>query len=270
MHFIRHLIRHFWILVFIFIAGCQTAPTVAPVENTQSNNLKLQSFGSDLGNVVEGRMKIVRDPEISIYLNKASQNLVRQDSAFQDASLGIGLIRPLNKKWMSVGIPRARIYLPVELLKKIQHDNELMAAIAVQLGHLQMRHVLIHMDELLDGKDPQKKTLEGLLKNLHVEGKFDSLDYFGSDGVFSFKEEFDVAAYQYAVRILYGAGYDVRGVTSLLKIYEQNIEFSPYDLARIHRIVEAARREISSFAPIRNPVVRTRSFFNLQKRIQKL
>ena len=97
-----------------------------------------------------------------------------------------------------------------------------------------------------------------------------SIDLFGLNGVFAFSEDAEIAASKKAVGILYRAGFDARGLICLFEKFKNNSEHSPYELSTINKIIEQARREIASQAPLRNPIIRSQAFIKIQKRIQHL
>ena len=92
----------------------------------------------------------------------------------------------------------------------------------------------------------------------------------GVSGLFSFSDDAQAEAAEAAVDILYKAGYDPRGLVSLWEKFEKNPKQSPFERGLIPKLLEATRRAIAGYPPLRNPVIRSKAFLAVHKRIQKL
>lgn len=258
-------------------SSCSTAPLPRVISHEEMIR-RDQALGIELAQSFETHLLFKQDTEVSVYIRKVAQSLIDNTPELQGASVGIWLVRELvrdkDKKWSSFGLPGNRIYLPVGLLKRLDYENELAAAIAFQLGHLLEKH--LHFKLITQTDSSKLHAIENLddsmdrLWPLQDQRGFSNIHYFGPNGVFSYSDEDEAAAAQIAVRILYRAGYDPRGVISLFERYRNNIKQSPYETSTIMKMTEHARQEIAMFAPLRNPIVRSQNFLVLQKRIRKL
>ncbi len=114
--------------------------------------------------------------------------------------------------------------------------------------------------DLYTKPDP-KTTLRNFGIDIEIPGAKDAL---------RFTESEETEAWVGAVDILYKAGFDPRGLLSLLEKYEKLGTRSPYPLKAIPELQEQVRQKISFYVPLRNPVLRSQEFLVIQERIRKL
>jgi predicted Zn-dependent protease len=237
--------------------GCTTVPSTKPVDLVEQSK-KDVALGSELSEQLESNLELKTVPETQIFLRKIAAALAAGDLVLKDHAIGVLLIASKTGKWRNFATPGARVYLSIALLQKLQFENEWAAAIALELGHLSARHLQQHAaEEIPDRADGA----------IHSDQK---QKLFGPSGVFNFNESDGKQAIELAVGLLYGAGYDPRGLPALFKTYESHLQRSPYESDTIQRFLEYTRGVISKYAPLRNPIVRTDEFRAAQKRIGRL
>jgi predicted Zn-dependent protease len=238
------------------LAGCATTP--APVVLTPEEQVRQDvNTGLSLAQEFESRIPLKQDIEVSVYLRKLAQALADASPELSHAPLGVLLIdRGVGARWQSYALPGNRVYLPVSLLRQLQFENEIAAAIALELGHLLGRDALRRLAQLREA--PETTSTVSLNQT------------FGENGIFAFSEEERSRAAERAVDILYRAGFDPRGLVGLLARYQERPELSPVDEGTLERLQEKTRQAIATRAPLRNPVVRSPAFIRIQKRIEKL
>ena len=252
----------FW--AFTLLGGCTTLPPVqAPIpvaERIRSDN----TVGLKIAQDLESQLKIKHSVEVSIYLRKIAQDLSQGFTELKAAPVGVLLIADRDKAMRDYGLPGNRIYLSADLLKRLKFENEVAAAIALELAHIIKRHALIH--EEISGA----RTLEAGAPQSGAETPVTRAGYFGPGGMFAFTSDEQGAAAETAVDILYRAGYDPRGLVALWQVFEANQSRSPFDAGTLSRLMERTRQAIAIYPPLRNPVVRSDAFLQMQKRIRQL
>jgi predicted Zn-dependent protease len=165
---------------------------------------------------------------------------------------------------MGYALPEGRVYLPLGLLKEFDFENEVAAAIAFQLAHLRKKNLHTRVWDLYSGENGKP-----IFSDLMMQAP-QSVDFFDANGLFAFTDEMEVATLQEAVRILYQAGYDARGLTALLERFKKNPDQSPYGPGTLEKLVEQSFRAIALLSPLRNPIVQSHDFLSIRKRIRRL
>jgi predicted Zn-dependent protease len=256
-----------YVPLFLTLMSC-AQPQVVPQITVEEEIQRDRSLGREIAQKFDTYFIFKRDSAVIPYLEKLTQKLMDSTPELRGASK-VSLIQNQKGKWKSFGLPGVRIYLPLTLLRDLHFENELASTVAIQLGHILNHHVVNQLEKKIKSESPE---MEGKGKLLPIEQSdyLNRQDYLGSAGIFGFSEEQNIQAVRTSVGVLYRAGYDPRGLLSLLKKFEKNPSHSPYEMGTIVKLMESARREIALFAPLRNPIVRSQSFILIQKRIQQL
>lgn len=253
--------RQFFTLSFLFLSlftfsNC-ASPPIAPAPSIEEKVQRESSLKFGLVNKFEKYLTSKNDPQVLNYLNQLTFQLMNQFLELKGKA-DIRLIRdPIRGKWNNFGIPGVCVLLSLDFLQNLEFENELAAAIAIQLGHIINHHLFSKLDRKYNS---QSITRE----------KVDQSDFLGQHGIFNFSEAEKIQAFRSAADILYRAGYDPRGLVSILKKFKKNPSHSPYEMGTITKLMENTYAEIAAFAPLRNPIVRSESFLLIQKRIRQL
>ena len=242
--FIKKLCRISLLGLVIWASGCGTVPKPKPL--TAEEQIHIDSkVGLTLAKDFDAECSFKHDGKVENYLNKVARRLADAVPELKTTPIAVVILSDRNKRWQNYALPGNRIYLSVGLLRGMEFENEIAAAIAFQLGHILKRHAVLHYEK--DFKS---------LPNLR--------------GIFDFNEMEDVAASQSGVNVLYRAGYDPRGLVSLWEQYQNNLQHSPYKADTLSTLTEKTRQAIALNTPLRNPIVRSQAFLTVKKRIQKL
>jgi predicted Zn-dependent protease len=241
------------LLAMILFSGCISAPPKK--QNIVEQVKKENAVGSELAKDFEAKLHLRNDPAVYAYLQKVGHRLEKSSGDPRLVSTQITIIQDQGPEWRSFSFPGKRVYLSLGWLKKAQTDSELAALIAIELGHIQQRQVLNHLDASeLKAKPGEKKNPE----------------FFGENGLFTYNQKEMEAAIASAVGLLYKAGFDSRGMVSNFETEKDNPEHTTQPENVLISLIEAARDSVDSFPPLLNPIVRTREFATIRKRIQKL
>lgn len=235
-------------LLIAFISGCaETVEQIAiePHEQIRRDN----EAGKQLYKTFESGMSVVTEADANVYLRSRATELIAIDPVLKDSPIGVFMIRDRDKVWKNAGLPGIRVYLSLGFLKSVEYETVLAAAIAFELAHVRERHVISHLENSLNRED---------------------IDFFGPRGVLHFSDKEQIKAIQTAIKLLYDANYDPRGLIQLWEQFRQNASSSPYPPALLEKYKSETYRVIANHVPLRNPIVRTDRFVHFQKRVRGL
>ncbi len=242
------------------VTGCATTPSVAPV-SVEEQIRRDNTQGGELAQHFEASHKLKREVEVSVFLRQVAERLTQSTPELRIAPVGVLIIEDRDETHRCYGLPGNRVYLSSGLLRTVRYENELAAAIAMELGHIQKRHVLNRAEENRTRRD----GLPVLQDEAHAQPVF-----YGPAGLFSYRDEETVQAAEAAVGILYRSGYDPRGLVSLWQRFQQEPVHSPYSPESLEHLLEYTRQVIAQYAPLRNPVVRSSAFVAIRERLKQL
>lgn len=174
--------------------------------------------------------------------------------------MSVLLIHEVDSRARNFGIPGNRIYLSRPLIKVIDYENELAAAVAYELAHISNRTLVTRLTKY--------RQLHGGQKNPTVP--LDTVPLFGSHGIFEFTEDEYASVCESAVFLLYQAGFDPRGLVSLWTRYENMGGKSPFDKKTLSKLLDGTRMALTRSEPLINPVVRSNEFIEMKKRLENL
>jgi hypothetical protein len=190
-----------------------------------------------------------------VYCLQIADSLTKEIQGFpiQSLKVRIHIAEPPAGKG-SYAFPGALISLPDSWLRRVDYENELAAALAYQMAHLVRRSLAIHVEEQALRPVPVPPLL------------------FGLESVFEFHREERASAIRLAVRMLYRAGYDTRGMAS---IFQRSPElFGNPDSGTFKKEVEfnikEAQRASSELLPAIKPVVRSPEFIRFKKELERV
>lgn len=263
-----------FLLVGTLFFGCAGSPpqkTLSTEERVRQDN----SLGTKLAHQFEPSITLKKDIEVSVYLRNLAKKLLKTAPEFEDTPLGVFIVSNHEGRWKNYGLPGIRLYISNGLLKNVEYENEVAASLALELGHIKNRDVLRFLEENPKmSKSFEEEDFSGILFSSPkgaASSRWSGEDRSsGKRGIFDYSEEEELSAIQFATRILYQAGYDPRGFVSLWKIYKKSIKHSPYPLKKLNYFIEYTYRSIVEFTPLRNPIVRTNEFLEIQKRLKWL
>lgn len=237
-----------FIIMSCLLAGCASAPVKV---DTPAEILRRDAVeAAQLAPRVEARAAFRRDPAVTDYLRELAMRLAETSPLLRGTTVETRLVSDPEGRWRNYALPGTVIYVSVESLRAVQYENELAAALAIELGHVLRRTV---MNRLASDA-----------------GSSESLPLFSPGGIFAYSPEELSLAVESGLELLYQAGYDPRGMITLLNRYESQLDRSPYPGQTAAALVEKSRRIIALQAPLRNPIIRSERFRAVFKRMQRL
>lgn len=259
---------HYFLSLF-FLMGCASTPPTPPTPSAEEIKAQDIQIAAYLVQQIDPLLSLKNKPEISVYLRTLTQNLLNNSQI----PTGVLLLDPIQGIWYNFSLPEARIYLSSGLLKKIGYENELASAIAIELAHLKLRHPVSNAQK---NKFPLEDNTHWMNRTTHPSSVSlpliikNTSDLVGANGLFIYPLQNHLQACEEAVRILYQSGYDPRGLVSLWTLYKNNPKNSPFDPTQLEKFIDHTRRVIAQNAPLRNPIVRSQKFLEIQKRMKRL
>ena len=263
--------------VAIFLGGCASVPQPAAV--TRAEMIREDNVvAAELAPRFEMELKLRRDTEVSVYLRQLAERLVNTQADIAGAGVGVFVVQDRRTQWWNYGLPGNRIYLSAGFLKSAEFENELAAAIAMEVSHLLRRDAIQRIRQ----QTSPAPTLASAASVATGSTGMDvlppsdrptlpkAIDYFGPNGIFIFPEESRLEAVDTAVDILYKAGFDPRGLTELWRNYQDHGSRSPLEASTLAKLLDRTRSAIASYPPLRNPIVKSDRFIVIQKRIRRL
>lgn len=205
----------------------------------------------DLIRWVEARVELRKDEAVIRYLETLTSELSKGTPELESRMPIIKVFVEKKQRWKNFGIPGSRVYLSAGLLRALNYENEVAAVIAMELAHIQ-----------------RKALIRNIQERIHLEKTKGGIEEVTT--AFTFPEEDWVDALPVALEMLYQAGFDPRGMVSLLGHFKKSKSRSPYPPEFLEKLLENARRHIALQAPLRNPIVRSERFLAIRPKLQRL
>lgn len=237
-----------WFCVFgIFLALGLTSCSSARVENEgmrEDSARQERLLGEFLAPQLERNLEWSWDAQVEAFLDGVLQRLLQDERSLAGARVKV--IRERGGEWRNFSLPVDRLFLSGGLLSRLEHENEVAAVVAFELGLLQRRAVSRKIES------GQWREEKGILK------------------LFEHSDADLASACETAVRLLYRAGYDVRGLGSVWGLLARSPRQSPFGPMTLQKLIEQTRKAVAEQAPLRNPVVSSEAFLKIKERIGRL
>jgi predicted Zn-dependent protease len=235
-----------------FLSGCSSTPlTPIPIEAQELETYDVK-MGKKIAESADRYFQLRVDFEIQNFLSSYIQKFLELSHSSDSSLVRVSLIQDQNSIWKTFSLPGNQFYVSVGLLKSLEYENELAALFAFEVSLL-TRRVMLNMIE----------SLEKL-------NRINSEHPLTWEGALSFSVQDKVEAAKSAVNLLYQAGFDPRGLSSLFKHYTLNPDHSPYGMEDRAYILDAIRVEVAKLPPLRNPIIRGDEFTELRRRMRRL
>ena len=178
----------FGAVVWLLSAGCASPPpkrTLTMIEQIAEDNQTAKNLWSQF----EKKIEFERRPDLEKYLNQLARKLAqgKEGSSLRNVRIRIHLDKnPAQSRWFS--FPGTVISIPASALKQIEYENELAAGIAYELANVLNRHLAHKME---GGMNPI---------------------LFGDGSIFELDRSERGESLQLGTKLMYYAGYDLRGM----------------------------------------------------------
>lgn len=211
--------------------SCALFATRDPSVAVEERILERRGREKQLIEAVERRVHVVREPEVEMGLVRILQKVSHHSKVL--------LTHGANSQSLpqSFALPNGTVLVAIQALKRLEYENEVAGLFAVVTSYAELGNAW-------RSSNP------------------------GDAFVFTYDDH--VKATQQAIQKLYVSGYDPRGVLKVWQdwgahLKEQNLqEWETRDLQAM------CFTEIARLSPLKNPIVRSNDFVEIQKRIKRL
>ena len=246
--------------ISLFLASCSSPPPVVKLTISEQISVDTQKAQS-LITAFENKVEWVKLDEVEPFLSQMAKRLAKVEEGFETKLIQVRVHRDKTiglRRFFS--FPGTTISIPLSYLQSVQYENELAAGIAFELGNILKRHLAKKME-----KDYLKES-EGIAKKTVL---------FGVGSVFDLDSEERKESIQLGMRMLYLAGYDLRGMASFFQRQLDEDEDLGTD-SKINHLSDMQKKELefnirearlakSGFMPSLDPVVRSAEFIKMKK-----
>lgn len=161
------------------------------------------------------------------------------------------------------------IYLSRGALASAQYENELAFVVATELSLLKEKMTLRNLASL-EGQDIGANLFVLPTAPPVVEHDYIERDWFEPGGLFDFGSNAYLKAESDAVRLIYAAKFDPRGAVTYIErwaSHSDNRKAVGKILPDPQDRLQQAREEVAKLSPLRDPIVKTKAFEELQANI---
>ena len=237
--------------IFIFImivslVGCGTVP-VAPLLSPHEQMSVDTAKATGLLLSFEKEVQAEKLPNVEKYLIAMARQISREEEILKNEKVMVRIHRDSNielKRMFS--FPGIVVSIPVSFLFEVSFENELAAAIALELAQVERRELAREMEK------NENPTL------------------FGDLSIFHFSQKSKSDSIELGTKLMYSAGYDPRGMTALFQKYANYYvdTESPSAQKELNFYVKAARKAKNDFLPSLQPIVRSNDFLRMKKELK--
>jgi hypothetical protein len=230
----------------LFLQACSeipVAPRISIREQLEVDTMKAS------GLVSEFRKQAVFDskPSVEKYLQSVALQIISAEEELRGEKVTARIHVDLNKEWKSAfAFPGVMISVPRTFLGKVNFENELAALISYQLALIRNRELARALE-----KDASRPLT-------------------GDRGVFRFSVDAILASIEAGTRMMYAAGYDPRGMVSLIEKHPGFfVDESSTDIIKEkERFIKQAQKIKNEFLPSLQPIVRSNDFLQMKKELK--
>ncbi len=225
-------------------------------------------MGRRLSYEIAQRARIIREPMVAGYIQELGLRLV---SAQRERSFPFRFYVIEDREVNAFAIPGGHVYIHSGLIKAADNEAELASVMAHEIGHVILRHASQQMSAQIG-----YNTLASMLLGQNP-GMWQALaaNLLGTGALMSYSRQHEADADLFALRTLYGANYDLRGMLTLFEKLKRLEGREPNLLARFfsshpatsERIIKA-RSTISSWPPQRSPIQNSAAFLRVKMRLE--
>lgn len=243
--------RTFFILVFATLfSACASQPEVvkiAPREQMRLDN----TLGRGWVQNFDKGLSIYKNREVAAYFEGLIESLSNTVTDLQETRITLKLVSGPKIKFRTYALPGVVLYLSTDFVKHADLESELAAAVAFELSNVLNRH-FVKKVIAKNGGEPKG-----------------SLNVQPGDDFLELTEEEMADSLEDAVKMLYSAHFDPRGILAFVDFYRSNPGILNLNADALTRIEDRVRARLVQFTPLRNPVVRSDEFLQMKKNLDK-
>lgn len=267
--------RHSLILIvmlsfFALLSGCQSARR----KNAEQQIVPAEShtvLGDELTRNLDRAYGVWSEPQIESTLNAMITKIAAADSAYAKtvSDARVHLLATATP-YIAAGLNKT-IYVSKGLLMGVVYENELAFLLGQQLALIKDGAPTKSVASL------QGESVGESLIVLPTTPPDDRLDFvkkgwFEPGGLFDFGNDAYLKSEKEAIALVYHAKYDPRGAVTLIQRWDSPEERRNYRplgkiLPEVEERLTTAREEVAKLSPVRDPIVRSLAFEEMQGRL---
>ncbi|HEV2489645.1 MAG TPA: M48 family metallopeptidase [Candidatus Acidoferrales bacterium] len=232
------------------------------------------ALGKELSQEVEKSVKLVNDPEITAYVNKVGQNLVRNSDAQVPFTIKVIDDDHIN----AFALPGGFFYVNTGVILHADEESEMAGVMAHEIAHVAARHATRGATK---GNIMQLATIPLMIAlpgGYAGYGIYEGLNFAIPLTFLKFSRDDEREADYLGAQYMYKAGYDPNGLVNMFEKYEAIEKKQPGTIPKIFDShpatpdrIEALQKEIATILPPRPEyIVSTSEFDQMKSRLVAL
>jgi hypothetical protein len=238
------------IIVTVFLilfSACSQLPE--PPKMTVHEQLKLDTVKAQaLVGEFENQVQFESQKAVTLYLSTVASQLTGAEEDLRTEKVSIRIHQDTKSDLKRpFSFPGVLVSIPKSFLLQVNFENELAALIALELAQVKQRDLALELEKNSEFK------------------------IFGPQSVFNFSRNSRGSAIEIATRMMYGAGFDFRGVAALIQKYPYLYldPSSPDGKSELEFYIKQAQKAKNGFMPSLQPIVRSNSFLQMKKNLKR-
>jgi beta-barrel assembly-enhancing protease len=232
------------------------------------------ALGKELSQEVEKSVKLVNDPEITAYVNKVGQNLVRNSDAQVPFTIKVIDDDHIN----AFALPGGFFYVNTGVILHADEESEMAGVMAHEIAHVAARHATRGATK---GNIMQLATIPLMIAlpgGYAGYGIYEGLNFAIPLTFLKFSRDDEREADYLGAQYMYKAGYDPNGLVNMFEKYEAIEKKQPGTIPKVFDShpatpdrIEALQKEIATILPPRpDYIVSTSEFDQMKTRLVAL
>ena len=232
------------------------------------------ALGKELSQEVEKSVKLVNDPEITAYVNKVGQNLVRNSDAQVPFTIKVIDDDHIN----AFALPGGFFYVNTGVILHADEESEMAGVMAHEIAHVAARHSTRGQTKANIMQMATIPLMIALPGGYAGYGIYEGLNFAIPLTFLKFSRDDEREADYLGAQYMYKAGYDPNGLVTMFEKYEAIEKKQPGTIPKIFDShpatpdrIEALQKEIETILPARPEyIVSTSEFDQIKDRLISL
>jgi predicted Zn-dependent protease len=229
------------------------------------------ALGKELSQEVEKSVKLVNDPEITAYVNKVGQNLVRNSDAQVPFTIKVIDDDHIN----AFALPGGFFYVNTGVILHADEEDEMAGVMAHEIAHVAARHATRGQTKANIMQMATIPLMIALPGGYAGYAAYEGMNFAIPMAFLKFSRDDEREADYLGAQYMYKAGYDPNGLVNMFEKYEAIEKKQPGTIPKIFDShpatpdrIEALQKEIATILPPRPEyIVSTSEFDHIKARL---
>jgi hypothetical protein len=238
------------LLILLVLSACATPPAPKPLSPREQIGVDTEK-ARGLVDGFKKQVRFVNAPRLDRFLTRMGLRLAAASKEFPLDQVEVKIHEDSTSELSrAFSFPGTFLSLPLSWLRKVEFENQLAALVAYELAGVMNRHLAERVEKVQQG---------GAI-------------LFGKNSVFLLQTSERLESIRSGTDLLYFAGYDVRGMASLIQEYPEIFVTPGSESARkeVEFDLREAQRARSELLPSTKPVVRSSEFIQFKKELDRI